>query len=246
LAEVVKARASDRSGIAKVSLIDCAAAAEVAPIFEALSELAGMSPEQRILEPTHLLRQIDINWAGNEVLFVQLLKLRESYLALAVVEQVHHEWDCPLGILEIGPIEWWLDWLVDESDPWSRHWLKERLSWLFASYVSKETRHAFVNEFNKAASKYRGVLADSILLKQNELTTDDFSADAISFLLADLERTELKDSWRGHLLGNTATEKFVAERLLPLVSEAKDLLLKNLQKVLQQAGSRHGRRYLID
>jgi hypothetical protein len=103
-----------------------------------------------------------------------------------------------------------------------------------------------VIEFNKAASKYRGVLADSILLKQNELTTDDFSADAISFLLADLGRTEMIDSWRGHLLGRTATEKFVSERLLPLVSEAKDLLLSNLQKVLRQAGSRHGRRYILE
>src|ERR1019366_4381380 len=155
--------------IAKASLL-YAAVAEVAPVFDALCELASMSSEQRMLEPTHLLKQIDINWAGNEALFVQLLKLREPHLALAVVEQVHSERDCQLGQLEIGPIEWWLDWFNDESDPNSRYWLKERLSWLFASHVSKETRHAFVIEFNKAASKYRGVLADSILLKQNELT----------------------------------------------------------------------------
>ncbi|MBS0195548.1 MAG: SIR2 family protein [Planctomycetes bacterium] len=245
LAAVVKARAAERAGIAKASLLYCAEA-DAEPIFEALREFAGMSPEQRTLQPTHLLKQIDITWTGNEALFVQLLKLREPHLALAVVEQVHDERDCPLGELEIGPIEWWLDWLSNESDSSSRYWLKERLSWLFASHVSKETRHAFLLEFNKADSKYRGVLADSILLSQSELTTDDFSANAISFLLADLARTEEIDSWPGHLLGQTATEKFVSERLLPLVPEAKGLLLSNLQEVLRQAGSRHGRRYILD
>lgn len=246
LAEIVKVRAAEKSGIAKASLLYCAAAADAAPIFEALRELTSMSPEQRRQEPTHLLEQIEINWVGNEALFVQLLKLRDSHLALAVVKQVHGGRDCLLGELEIGPIEWWLDWLVDESDPSTRYWLKDRLSSLFASHVSKETRHAFVIEFNKAASKYRGVLADSILLKQIELTTEDFSADAVSFLLADLNHTEIINSWRGHLLGQIATEKFVAERLLPLVPEAKDFLLSNIQKVLRQAGSRHGRRYLFD
>lgn len=245
LAEVVKARAATRTGIAKSSLLYCTAAVEGAPIFEGLRELVGMSPEQRMQEPTHLLAQIEINWAGNETLFVQLLKLRESHLALAVINQVYEQ-NCALGQLEIGSIDWWLDWFISEADPSRRYWLQDRLSRLFASHLSVETRHAFVIEFNKAGSKYRGVLADSILLKQNELTTDDFSVDAVSFLLADIDRTEMIDSWQGHLLGQTATETFVTERLLPLMPTAKDLFLTNLQKVLQQAGSRHGRRYLID
>lgn len=246
LAAVVKARAAEMSGIAKASLLYCAAPEEVAPIFEALRELANMSPEQRMQEPTHLLKQIDINWAGNEALFVQLLKLRESHLALAVVDQVYSERECPLGRIEIGPIEWWLDWFIGESDSDARFMIQERMSWLFATCLSKEARQAFVTEFNKSGSKYRTVLSHSILLRQNDLTTDDFSADAVSFLLADLGRVNISYFWRGHLLGQTATEQFVSERLLPLVPEAKDLLLSNLQKVLRQAGSRHGRRYLLE
>ena len=245
LAEVVKANAAERKGIAKASLLYCVTEANVAPMFEALHELASLSPEQRKQQPIHLLEQIDIDWSGNEALFVQLLKLRDSNLALAVLGQVQME-PFALGQLEIGEIEWWLDWLIDVNDPWSKFWLNERLSWLFAEYVSKETQRAFVREFNNANSKYRGVLSRSILLRQNDLTTDDFSADAISFLLADLGRPEINDSWRGSLLGQTATEKFVSERLLPLIPESKNPLLSNLKHVLRRAGSRHGRRYLLD
>ena len=118
------------------------------------------------------------------------------------------------------------------------------MSWLLSLCLSKEARRSFIIEFNKPDSKYRAVLCNSILIRLNNVTTDDFSADAISFLLADLGRTKINDSWRGHLLGRTATEQFVAERLIPLLPDANPPLLGNLQKVLRQAGSRHGRRYI--
>ena len=243
LAEVTRGRASGRAGIAKAYLLNCIAPAESAPVFEALGELSNMSSEQRSHEPTHLLKQLNINWAGQEALFVQILKLRDSHIALAVINQVYDGREWQLGKLEIGAIEWWLEWLVDESGNDSGYWLQDRLSWLFSSCLNKEVRRSFVVEFNKSGSKYRALLAHSILLRQNDLTTDDFSADAVSFLLADLSRAGSVYSLRGHLLGQTATEQFVAERLLPLLPEAEDPLLTNLQKVLRQAGSRHGRRY---
>ncbi|MFZ6680019.1 SIR2 family protein [Undibacterium sp. Tian12W] len=242
IAEIVKTMAMERSGIAKASLLYCAIQTEVSHVINALCELVNMSPEQRRQEPTHLLQQIDINWAGNEVLFVQLLKLREYDLALAIIDQVYTPGDCPLGRIEIGPIEWWLDWLKTESDPRSFSMLQDRISWLFTRCLTKEVRHAFVVEFNNSASKYRDVLSRSILLDQSDLTTDDFSEDAVSFLLADLSRGDLPP-WRGHLLGKTSTEQFIVERLLPLVPNAKEPLLKNIRAVLRQAGSRHGRRY---
>jgi len=167
-----------------------------------------------------------------------------------VINQVWHVlpgvWDYAVGQLEIGPIEWWLEWLVDESNTDSGYWLQDRISWLFSSCLSKETRQSFVDEFNKPRSKYRMVLAHSLLLRQNDLTTDDFSADAVSFLLADLDRSTSDNSFHGLLLGRTATEQFVDDRLLPLIPEAKGPLLSNLQEVLRQAGSRHGRRYILE
>jgi SIR2-like domain len=244
LAEIVRGRAFGRAGIAKASLLYCAAPTGSTLVFEALVELANMSAEQRSYEPAHLLKQLDVNWAGHEALIVQILKLGDSQLALTILDKLYCEPNCTLGQLEIGPIEWWLEWLINESGKDSSFLLQHRLSWLFSVCLKKEVCRSFVVEFNKSGSKYRTVLAP-ILSSQNDLTTDDFSADAVSFLLADLNRAE-DVNWHGHLLGQTATEHFVAERLLPLLLEAKDTLLTNLQKVLRQAGSRHGRRYVIE
>ena len=77
-------------------------------------------------------------------------------------------------------------------------------------------------------------------------TTDVFNEDAISFMLADLNREGSTHTFREHLLSSTATEKFVTERLLPLLPDAKPPLLINLKSVLKQAGTRHGRRYVFE
>ena len=119
------------------------------------------------------------------------------------------------------------------------------MSWLFSKYLSQGARHSFVEEFNKSNSKYRAMLADSILLHQNELTSDEFGSDAVSFLLASLNR-KMSFNFRGHLLGQTATEKFVVNRLLPLVSDDPSPLQANLREVLRQAGSRHGKRFVFN
>jgi len=244
LAGVTKERASKRSSIAKAVLLYCASPKEPEPVFEALGELVNMSSEQREQQPTHLLKDIEINWAGHEALFLQVLRVRDTQLALTVIDQVYSERDCPLSQFEVGPIDWWLDWLVGESDPDARYWLQERMSWLFSTFLNHEARHSFVVEFNRSGSKFRSVLARSVLLHQSDLASDEFSADAVSFLLADLNR-EGSVGWHGHLLGHTATEQFVVERLLPLLSNAEDPLRANLKKVLRQAGSRHGKRYVL-
>ena len=72
-----------------------------------------------------------------------------------------------------------------------------------------------------------------------------FHEDAISFLMADLNRKGSYFHFGEHLLGHIATEQFVNERLLPLLSAIKSPLQENLRSVLKQAGSRHGRRYMV-
>ncbi|MFI5396415.1 MAG: SIR2 family protein [Candidatus Binatia bacterium] len=244
IAASVKERALNESGLRKMGLLHCASSEDKARAFESLAELATMSEEQRRDEPTHLLKQIELEWAGHETLLVQLLKLRDVKLAFALFGGFFP--DRAPGELEIGPIEWWLEWLRDEKDSDLRWWLQERISWLFSRCLKPEAREAFVAEFNNPGSEFRTVLARSILLARSDLTTDNFSEDAVSFLLADLNREGSANLLRGHLLGAAATETFVTERLLPLLPEAKEHLLKNLQKVLRQAGSRHGRRYIAE
>ena len=121
------------------------------------------------------------------------------------------------------------------------------LAWrtLLTNHTNDQTHEAFVREFNNPTSKFRRVLSN-IFLSRRDLSTDAFSEDAISFLMADLNHGARFSGHRGHLLGNIATEQFVTERLLPLLSDAQSPFLENLRSVLKQAGSRHGRRYIVE
>ena len=112
---------------------------------------------------------------------------------------------------------------------------------LLSRAVPKKTQALFIAEFNKKDSSYRAILATLILPKFRDLTTDEFAEDAVSFLLALLNKSTI-DS----LLGKTATESFVLERLLPLLSTARGRFRSNLLTALKQAGDRHGRRYVDD
>ena len=239
LAKTTNSLASKLSGLANVLLRYCAEPSEINLVLDELEKIAVMDYAQRNKQPLYLLNQIDIKWVGREDLFIKILRGRDSKLALSILKNTSDDRDFQQGQLDFGPIEWWLDWIIDEDDYWFNYFMSR----LLALCLSKEEFISLIAEFNKAESKYRAVITNIILYRNNEITTDDFSMDAISFLLTDLGRMEISDSWRGHLLGQTATEQFVYERLFPLLPEAKAPLLTNLKNVIRQAGSRHGRRY---
>lgn len=249
LAEVVKQRALLKSGIEKAAMLYCVSPTDMGPIFQALGELVEMSKEERHKQPIQILHRIDFDWTKKEDLFVQLLKLRDTELARALFGGSSMP-DVPnLGNLDIEPIDWWLEWMIDVMRSGSRgesNWLLNQLGGLFAWHLSREVQESFVAEFNQVDSKYRGVLLGFVLPQFNNITIEAFNEDAISFMLADLSRKNNISSFRRHLLGQVATEQFIIERLLPLLPNAKQPLLKNLHKVLKQAGSRHGRRYIIE
>jgi hypothetical protein len=243
MAEVVGARASRASGIAKAALLYCLLSEDGASVFEALAEFAEMSPKERAEQSIHLLGHIELDWSGHEALFVKLLRLKDKRVASALMGggvPVRKK----IGELHIGPIEWWLEWLFEESVTTSAFFFCEAVASLLAGFADAEAREAFVAELNRSGSRFRKSVA-RILAHCSDLTTDAFSEDANSFLLADLSRGGSADGFNGHLLGTAATEQFVIERLLPLLADAKPPLSGNLRKVLTQAGSRHGRRYVF-
>jgi hypothetical protein len=242
MAQIARARAAGASGIFKVGLLYCALG-DSPPVFEALAELTQLSADELREQPSHFLDQVELNWAGHETLFVQLLRLRDTELARALLE-TQFGYRCTLGRLDIGAIHWWLDWLEEEKQSESGFWFVDRLTWLFGRILDPESREAFVAEFNSPSSRFRRLLAHYVLPKFPDLTTDAFSEDAVSFLLADLNRPTDARAITGRVLGSTASEQFVTERLLPLIPEAKGPLLGNLRKVLAEAGRRHGRRYI--
>lgn len=240
LAKTTITLSSEKSGLFKAILLYCAEPSRFNLVLAELEKVADMDFNQRRNHPLHLLDHIDIDWTGYEDNFIRILKSRDSKLASSVISQTGDGRCFQSTGLNFGSLEWWLDWIIDSDD----FGFEYSMSRLLSSCLSKENFFSLVAEFNRAGSKYRAVIIDILLHRTNEFTTDDFSADAISFLLADLSRIELKNSWKSHLLGETATDLFVNERLLPLLSEASDPLLTNLRIVIRRASSHHGRRYM--
>ena len=245
LSEAVRQEASKKSGIEKAALMYCVSPADFAPVFQALGELIEMGDEQRHEQPLQILDGLKCNWTGQEELFVQLLRLRNVQLATLLFGGSSPPTVPGLGNLNIGPIYWWLEWMMEVCASGANTWFPDQLGGLFGNHLNRDVQHKFVFEFNKPSSKFRRLLSQFVLPYLTDITTDTFSEDAISFLLATLSEEGSASHFRGHLLGRTATEEFVTERLLPLLSDIKQPFSKNLHTVLRQAGSRHGRRYFV-
>jgi hypothetical protein len=243
LAVGTRHRADQFDGLTHGCVIHAIDPTDTAPLFDALENLYSMPPEQRRKEPLHLLDGLKLDWHSHETLFVDLLRLRDTSLARAFLKGIYNR-DETIGTIEIGPIEWWIDWLGDSIEPEAQWWLADRLCTIFADHLSVEAREAFVAEFNRAGSRHRPVLARFVLRHWRDLTTDDFSEEVQLFLIEDLKRNGSVDGLYGHLLGHTATEAFVIDRLVPLLETQDPIFHRNLVRVLGQAGSRHGRRYM--
>ena len=245
LSEAVRQEALKKSGIEKAALMHCVSPADFAPVFEALGEFVEMGDEQRHEQPLQILAGLECDWIGREKLLVQLLRLRDVRLAALLLGGANPPLLPGLGNLNIGPIHWWLEWMMEVRASGANTWFLHQLGGLFNNHLNRDVQHEFIFEFNKPSSKFRRLLLQFVLPHFTDITTDMFSEDAISFLLADLNNEGSTSHFRGHPLGRTATEEFVTERLLPLRSDIKQPLSKNLHTVLRQAGSRHGRRYFV-
>ena len=245
LSEVVRQEASKKSGIEKAVLMHCVSPADFSPVFQALGELVEMGDDQRHEQPLQILAELECNWTGQEELFVQLLRLRDVRLAVLLLSGPTPPSIPGLGNLNIGPIHWWLEWMMEVCATGANTWFLHQLGGLFNNHLNRDVQHEFVFEFNKPSSKFKRLLSQFVLPYLTDITTDMFSEDAISFLLTTLSEEGSTSHFRGHLLGRTATAEFVTERLLPLLSDTKQPFSRNLYAVLKQAGSRHGMRYFV-
>ena len=246
LAEVVERDAMSMSGIRQAALMHCVSPEDHDRVFRVLEALVGRSNEELQREPVHMLKHLECNWSGREGLLVDLLRLRDVRLARAMFGDSAPPTVPGLGNLDIGLIDWWLDWMMEEWAGDSDQWFLRQLGGLFGNHLSADAQEEFVSEFNKPSSKFRGVLLHFVVPALPDLSTDAFSEDALSLLLAGLDRESDAPGIEWHVLGSTATEEFVTERLLPLLAGAKKPRLSRLQAVLRQAGSRHNRRYFVE
>jgi hypothetical protein len=240
--ESVRKRTEKEQGLFK-SILTYLYSNDSIGIFECLDKMLTLSPEQLSKQPLYLFEGCDLKWENNESLFISCLKLGNSELSLALLNDTR-EYD--FGKLEIGPIDFWLKTIQEYSSYEPEKWLAHLLSEFLYSNLSKESFKPFLAEFNRTDSQYRDILACYVLPSIEYITTDDFTDETKSYLLTKLNQGNFEINYHGGLLGNTSTEKFVSEFLLPLSNINEEPLSTNLRSVLKTAGSRHSKRYLFD
>ena len=245
LVEMVEQAAERQGGIERAALLYGASTEYVRALFSGLEKLTDMDSDSRSLQPLDLLHDMEFEWSGREKLFVTLLRLRDVNMAKALFGGRFPPNIEGLGKLDIGPIDWWLDWMLQEESETGDWQFLEGLSGLFGSYLDRNKQSEFVAEFNRPDSRCRRTLMRLILPHFSEFTTDAFSEDAVAYILEDLNSSRMTSSLRGHVIGALATEEFISIHLLPQLKIAEGPRLENMQRILRQAGARLGVRFLV-
>ena len=91
------------------------------------------------------------------------------------------------------------------------------------------------------------MLGRFVIGKMDNVSTDDLSPDAIAKLLEFSLNLQAVGPLDSPLLGTLATERFVEEKLLPLIQnsvEVTEEARSHIEKVLHNAGRRHNKRYV--
>lgn len=217
-------------------------------VFQTLEELLKIDSESLSKERFDFISHMDkLNWDGKEILFVNLLKLRNMELAYNLCDKLtdFHESEQQL-IFEFGSIEWWLNWFIEFFESESDEWMFiDRVPTVISNYMTQEKRDEFINEFNNPKSQYRKVLIRTILEKLDNLTLNDFTEESITYLLDDLKTTRL-DFFANNVLYNIATESFVVKYLITRLNDVENIEQENLKILIDKIGKKHKRRYLVE
>jgi hypothetical protein len=91
------------------------------------------------------LDQIHLDWSGRETLLVKLLCLRDVALAYALINALTLGGH-PVGELDIGAVDWWLEWLTEVRKAGTGGLFGDRMSWVLTEHVSETTRAALLTE----------------------------------------------------------------------------------------------------
>ena len=243
LSETVKQAAERRTGIERAALLYGASTPYMQALFSGLEDLTVLDSKARCLSPVDLLHHMECDWSGKEELFVKLLRLRDARLAKSLFGGRYPPNIDGLGKLRIGPIDWWLDWMVEEETETKDWQFVEGLAGLFGNYLDHGQQENLVAEFNRPDSRYRRTLMRFILPHFTGFTTDAFSEDAVAYMLRDLKSGQSASSLGGHVIGALATEEFISTHLLPQLQTADGHRSESLHRILRQAGARFGVRY---
>ncbi|MBH1499676.1 SIR2 family protein [Stenotrophomonas maltophilia] len=203
-------------------------------VFESL--IAGENLDDRMVS---LVQGMHLDWKGRESTLLGLLRLRNHSFAMNIIDSLRIGPGYSGMNVDIGDVKWWLIWMSEVDD----FMFRDRLGGFLANCGSKESLDLFLDELSVANSDFKNIIINNILVGIFDLTTDQFSRDAIDYLIEDVQ---VNRSWRGHLLGAIATERFVEGRMLPLLAGSTGRRAELLRMAIRQAGDRLGRRYDLD
>jgi len=234
---LLKSRADREVGILK-SILMSIGMGDSSFIYKEISRIVGLTSEQIAGEPLFLFKGVELDWLNKEELIVKCLKVDNSEFVCAIADSLEFS---DAGLLDIGPVYFWLKLMADYNGEGR---LVYSLSRVFGSKLSRSDFQVFIDEFNTPSSNFRDLLYEAILPARDDISTDCFTGEAISFLLDKLSNKKINSIYGEGLLANISTEKFVKEYLLPLSSIREEPMVENLREVLIESGARHGVRYI--
>lgn len=236
------------TGITKAAILWCVIDENQDSVFKEIESMLYMKDNELRNQPYNLLGDMELNWRDRENLYINLIKIKNIELASALMGGAVPPDIEGIDILEIGNIYWWLEWIVELEESKDTEdkieWFIFQLVSLIAEYADKKSKSQFVLEFNKQDCKYREIILKYILPKLHT-NISDYNENSIEYILNDLRKTSYVGSWNHHFLAYASTEKFVIERLLPLLNTTNEKLKKNLVDIIKIAGSEHGKRYFL-
>lgn len=246
LAQYVKGKALTSSGMERAALFYCINTDDVSPFYNFLQDMVAKPIDEKMLQEISVMKNIGLDWAGKTDMFLKLIKIRESKIIDAIFPGSLPADFQNLSELEITDIAWWLDWIEELGLENNGYWRCSQLGCVLVRYGSTATKALVLAEFNKKDSKYREILEEYVLRFFPNLTTDDFSEDTVSYLFSSLRKNNQQQLSDDSLLANTATEKFIVERVIPLLNNSTEPLSQGLKQIAINSGRRHGKRYVIN
>ncbi len=194
-----------------------------------------------VSEPVEALEAVE---AWDSDLVIRVLRTRDLHIARPVLEAIVSRVGLSDIHLDFDDPEWWVDWLAEVAT--EDRFAAMRLGEVLAQFTTGAARQGLLSQFENR-THVRRLLGDLVLTLFAELSADDFSPNALEWILGTAE--DRADVWRPSLLARVATESMVKERLLPLLTaaivEGRESL-GSLVTLLRQIGEMHGRRYVSE
>ena len=126
-------------------------------------------------------------------------------------------WDKDFPILRKYDLDWWLDWIEECSGDQCGN--NSGTAYVLQQVLlkgSKEGRQQLLNRFNEDLSVDFWRIGYCVFCGSENVSTNEFSDAANRLLIAEADNRP----WIAKLLGEAATEEFVASELLPLLEVA--------------------------